>query len=168
MQKYSDGLSFNLYFEELNQFHKPDTITQATLKNDGPIVAKLLMLADKYISWGFDKMMKWIRKQCLGWNHKRVYRVYRELRLNIRYKPKKRLPTRDPQPLLVPKAINECWSMGFMHDVLRSGRKFKTLNILDDHNREGLAFDIAFSISSTRVTQALDCLIGTIKAPPKA
>ena len=61
-----------------------------------------------------------------------------------------------------------CWSMDFMHDVLRCGRKFKTLNILDDHNRKGLAIDIAFSISSTRVTQVLDCLIGTIKVPPKA
>lgn len=52
------------------------------------------------------------------WNHKRVYRIYRERELNLRIKPRKRLVREQPQPLAVPQALNECWSMDFMHDQL--------------------------------------------------
>jgi putative transposase len=52
------------------------------------------------------------------WNHKRVYRIYRELELNLRIKPKKRIVCAKPDPLAVPEGVNECWSMDFMHDQL--------------------------------------------------
>ena len=133
---------------------------QATPKNDDSIIMILTQLAGRHIRWGFDKVMKWMRKQGYGWNHKRVHRVYCELGLNLRVKPKKRLPSREPVPLQVPARINDCWSIDFMHDALRFGRRFKALNILDDHNREGLAIDVAYSIPAARVTQVLDCLIG--------
>jgi hypothetical protein len=51
-----------------------------------------------------------------GWNHKRVYRTYRELELNLRIKPRKRLVRGEPELLAVPQAINQVWSMDFMHD----------------------------------------------------
>ncbi len=47
------------------------------------------------------------------WNHKRVYRIYRELELNLRIKPKKRIVREKPQPLAVPATINQVWSMDF-------------------------------------------------------
>lgn len=50
------------------------------------------------------------------WNHKRVYRIYRELELNLRIKPKKRIVLKKPEPLTVPQAINQCWSMDFIHN----------------------------------------------------
>ncbi len=50
------------------------------------------------------------------WTHKRVYRIYRELALNLRIKPKKRLIREKPGALAVPMFINECWSIDFMHD----------------------------------------------------
>jgi hypothetical protein len=46
--------------------------------------------------------------------HKRVYRIYRELELNLRIKPRKRIVREKPEPLAVPEAINHCWSMDFM------------------------------------------------------
>jgi len=51
-----------------------------------------------------------------GWNHKRVYRIDRELELNLRIKPKKRLAREEPQPLQVPAGINEVWSMDDYHE----------------------------------------------------
>jgi len=65
-----------------------------------------------------------------GWNHKRVYRIYRELELNLRIKPKKRLVREKPKPLAVPEVINDCWSMDFMHDQLEDGRSYRLFNVI--------------------------------------
>ena len=64
-----------------------------------------------------------------------------------------------PETLEVPKAINECWSMDFMHDRLQNGRSYRLLNIIDDFNREGLAIEIDFSLPSERVIRTLNQII---------
>lgn len=51
-----------------------------------------------------------------GWSHKRVYRICRELELNLRITPKKRLVLEKPESLTVSETINQVWSMDFMHD----------------------------------------------------
>jgi putative transposase len=93
------------------------------------------------------------------WNHKRVYRIYRLLELNLRIKPKRRLVREVPQPLAVPDAINEAWSMDFMHDHLGDGRQYRLFNVLDDFNREGLGIEVDLSLPSARVIRALDQII---------
>ncbi len=85
-----------------------------------------------------------------GWNHKRVYRIYRELELNLRIKPRKRL---------VRESINQVWSMDFMHDQLSDGRSFRLFNVLDDFNREGLGIEVDLSLPSGRVIRALEQII---------
>lgn len=80
------------------------------------------------------------------WNHKRVYRIYRDLELNLRIKPKKRLYRDEPQPLSEPYNQNEVWSMDFMHDQLSNGWHFRTFNIIDDYNQEALAIEVDFSL----------------------
>ena len=113
-------------------------------------------LAESHPRWGFRKIYDWIRFQGHTWNHKRVRRVYCELKLNLRIKPKKRLPSRDPKPLDVPSNMNKKWSMDFMSDSLTAGRKFRTLNVIDDHNREVLAIEIDYSLPARRVIRVLD------------
>ncbi len=61
-------------------------------------------------------MFDTLRGEGKPWNHKRVYRIYKLLKLNFRRKGKKRLPNRNPQPLVVPEAMNQSWSMDFMSD----------------------------------------------------
>ena len=51
----------------------------------------------------------------------------------------------------MPEAANGCWSLDFTSDVLTDGRKFRTLNVLDDHNRQLLGVEIDFSMSDARV-----------------
>src|SRR5690606_341612 len=92
-------------------------------------------------------------------NHKRVYRIYRELELNLRIKPRKRLVREKPEQLAVPGWINECWSMDFMHDSLSDGRSYRLFNVIDDYNREGLCIDVDFSLPALRVIRALDQVI---------
>ncbi len=54
---------------------------------------------------------------------------------------------------------NQVWSMDFMSDQLEDGRRFRTLNILDDFNREGLAIEVDFSLPALRVVRALKQVI---------
>lgn len=118
------------------------------------------MLSSAHLSWGFDKMMNKIKAQGHIWNHKRVYRVYCEMRLNLRTKPKKRLPTREALSLVQPIHPNECWSIDFMSDALSNGRRFRTLNVMDDYNREALLIKPSISLPASYVTRLLDQLAG--------
>ena len=56
-------------------------------------------------------------------------------------------------------AINETWSMDFMHDGLSDGRSYRLLNVIDDFNREGLGMEVDLSLPSERVLRALDRII---------
>lgn len=106
--------------------------------------------------WGFPKIFKTLRRKGHPWNHKRVHRIYCELRLNKRRKGKRRLPTRSPEPLAVPHTANYCWSVDFMSDTLYDGRRFRTFNVLDDFNREVLAIEIDLSLPAPRIIRVLD------------
>jgi len=125
---------------------------------DKEITDLLLRLADSHKRWGFGLMFRWLKRRGYSWNHKRVYRIYCELSLNLRIKPKKRLPSRNPVELHQPACSNEFWSMDFMSDSLFNGRKFRTLNIIDDFNRESLAIEVDFSLPSERVVRVLNQL----------
>ena len=69
-------------------------------------------------------------QQSISWNHKRVYRVYCEMKLNIRVKPKKKLPKRKATQLSHPVAANLSWSLDFISDSLSLGRAFSTLEMI--------------------------------------
>lgn len=120
----------------------------------------LLKLTEWQRSWGFGLCFLYLRNvRGFAWNHKRVYRIYRELELNLRIKPKRRLVREVPQSLAVPRAINEVWSMDFMHDHLSDGRAYRLFNVLDDFNREGLGIEVDFSLPALRVIRALEQII---------
>ena len=108
------------------------------LDDENEQVADLLLgLTKAKKTWGFGLCFVYLRNvQSHGWNHKRVYRFYRELELNLRIKPRKRLKREKPDELVVPEQPNEVCSMDFMADRLRDGRQFRLLNVLDDFNRE--------------------------------
>ena len=93
------------------------------------------------------------------WNHKRIYRVYIQMRLNIRRRAKRRLPARIREALFIPEGPNEVWSIDFMSDALVDGRKFRVLNVIDDFNRESLAIEVDTSLPSRRVIRVLERII---------
>ena len=120
----------------------------------------LVRLTHNQRNWGFGLCYLYLRNvKGFAWNHKRVYRIYRELELNLRIKPKKRLVREKPEALAVPAVINDCWSMDFMHDQLADGRTYRLFNVIDDFNREGLTIDVDFSLPAERVKRALDQVI---------
>lgn len=94
-----------------------------------------------------------------SWNHKRVYRIYCELALNLRIRPRRRLNRNIPEPLKEPTRPNQVWSIDFMHDQLADGRKYRLFNVIDDFKREGLAMEAGFSLPSLRVIRTLEQLL---------
>ena len=116
----------------------------------------LIRLTKHQRNWGFGLCFLYLRNvKGLGWNHKRVYRIYRLLELNLRIKPRKRLVREKPEALQVPEAINDTWSMDFIHDQLSDGRCIPLFHVIDDFNREGLGIEIDFSLPTDRLIRAL-------------
>src|SRR5437773_243812 len=127
--------------------------------SDGSLIEALHQLVEKHPTIGFWKCYYRLRRKGCDCNHKRLYRVYTLLGLNVRRKAKRRVPQRIKEPLSVPAAINQGWSMDFMCDSLVDGRRFRLLNIIDDHNRESLAIKIVTSLHALRVIRTLQRLI---------
>ena len=141
--------------------YRPDT------RKDEPVIQALQAAVERYPAYGFSKLFKILRRWGHGWNHKRVYRLYCELKLNKRRRGKKRLPTRSPEPLAVPAIANHCWSMDFMSDSLFCGRRFRTFNVVDDFNREALAIEIDLSLPAPRVIRVLERIVAWRGYPSK-
>ena len=131
------------------------------LTDENAEIADLLVgLTQAHRTWGFGLCFLYLRNvKGHPWNHKRVYRIYRELELNLRIKPRKRLKRQTPEALAVPEAPNVTWSMDFMADRLEDTRAFRLLNVLDDFNREGLGIEVDFSLPAERVIRSLDRII---------
>jgi len=130
-----------------------------TPKDDTVLMTALEELVGKHPSIGFWKCYYRLRRKGHSCNHKRLYRVYKLLKLNIRRRMKRRLPQRIKQPLIVPGALNQGWSMDFMSDSLVDGRRFRLLNIIDDYNRESLWIEIDTSLPALRVIRVLERLV---------
>ena len=96
-------------------------------KADEEIIELLNHFAEKYPRNGFKKFYFRIRNLGYDWNHKRIYRIYKKLGLNIRRKMKKRLPMRIKTPLTELSSPNYFWSMDFMSDTLWHGKRYRLL-----------------------------------------
>lgn len=132
---------------------------------DTEVIDALNTLVEAYPSIGFWQAFHRLRRAGHRWNHKRVYRIYTALGLNIRRRAKKRLPARVKQELFQPSEPNQVWSLDYLHDSLWDGRTFRLLNILDDYNRQVLRIEADTSLPALRVIRALDQLKETRGLP---
>lgn len=116
-------------------------------------------LVQRHPAIGFWQCFYRLRNRGNAWNHKKVRRVYRKMNLNIRRKPKKRLPERVKQPLTYATSPNQMWSIDFMSDSLQDGRKVRLFNVIEDFNRESLAIEADTSLPTRRVIRVLERLV---------
>ena len=123
---------------------------------DEPLRTRLSELATQYPRYGYPMLHALLKAEGLVVNHKRTYRLYREMGLQVRTKKRKRLPRRDRAPILLPTRPNYRWSLDFVSDQLSSGRRFRVLNIVDDFSRECPGQLVEFSISGSRLARFLD------------
>lgn len=138
-----------------------------SIKNDEAIVCQLEKLAKQNPVEGFWKCYHRIRNAGTIINHKKLHRVYKQMRLPLRRKVKKRLPARVKESLAIPDSFTQTWSIDFMSDALCNGTKFRSFNVIDDYNREVLFIETDYSLKSSRVIWVLKHLINRYGKPCK-
>lgn len=119
---------------------------------------RLHTLAGERRRFGYRRLTVLLRREGWAVNHKRIYRLYREGGLGVRRRKRKRIGAVERQALAIPTRQNERWSMDFISDALSAGGKFRSLNIVDDFNRECLAAEVDTSITGVRVVRVLERL----------
>jgi putative transposase len=113
-------------------------------------------LAEQKPAWGYRLLHGALRLD--GWhlNHKKAHRLYREEKLALRKKAKKRFKCEVRGQVQAPTAPGQLWVMDFVHDTLADGRSFRTLNLVEAFTRQALAQEVDTSLSGTRVVRVLN------------
>jgi putative transposase len=129
-------------------------------RTDAPrLRERLRELAAERRRFGYRRLTRMLVRE--GWkvNHKRVYRLYVEERLSLRRKRGRRrragarvaLPPKPTRP-------DQLWTMDFEQDAFTTGRKFRTLNLMDGFTREALEIEADTSLGGERVKRVLEGL----------
>lgn len=139
----------------------------STRRDDSELRQRLKSLAQEQQRWGYRLLGAALRQEGFLVNYKRLYRLYKEEKLELRPKHRKRLKSeKRGRPALATK-LHEVWTMDFMSDTLCDGRRFRTLNVLDVWSRQCLAIEVDTSLSSQRVVRVLDELVQQHGAPQR-
>ena len=131
---------------------------QRRAENHEALRARLRELAQERRRFGYRRLHVLLRREGWAVNHKRVHRLYREERLAMRRHRRKRFRAEARVLLELPTRANQLWTMDFTHDALASGRKFRTLNLMDGCTREAPAIEVDTLLPGARVVRVLERL----------
>ena len=109
--------------------------------------------------FGYRRIHLMLERQGIFMNQKKLRRLYREEKLQVRKRGGRKRALGTRRPILLPGRTNETWSLDFVSDAFTDGRHFRVLAVVDDHSRECLALGPDTSLSGLRVTRELDALI---------
>jgi len=145
--------------------HRKTARHVSTRREEPQLRERMRELAMHKKSWGYRMLGGKLRLE--GWtlNHKRAYRIYKEEKLDLRPKHRKRLKSQKRGRPEAPKSINEVWTMDFTSDRLEDGRSFRTLNVIDIFTRRCLGIEVDTSLSSERVVRVMKQLTQKFGTP---
>ena len=132
--------------------HRPE-------ERDLALAKVLRRTAEAHTSWGFWMIFDYLRHQgVIADNHKRVYRIWCQEKLNLRPSPKRRRIYRQYQELLSPQGINEGWAMDFVSDwvVGPTKKSVRIINIMDEGSRRALWTEAHERISAKKLIEVLN------------
>jgi putative transposase len=136
------------------------------IAENAKIAEWLQRLTENQRNWEFVLVFVCLRNvKGFLWGHKRVYRIFSELKLNLRIKPKMRMNRVEPERLTMPVSINQVWWLDCRHDQLNDGRSLRLLNVIDDFNREEFRIEVDLSLPSERVIRSLEQVMQWRGAP---
>ena len=119
---------------------------------------EIVALAHRHKRYGVGMIHLKLRQAGWGVNYKRVERLYRHARLQVRRRKRKKVPIGERQPLLRPNAANQVWSMDFVFDRSADGRVLKCLVVVDDATHESVVIEVERAISGQAVVRVLERL----------
>ena len=120
---------------------------------------KIVALAQRHRRYGVGMIYLKLRQAGEFINYKRVERLYRLEKLQIRRRGRKKIPVSERQPLIRPGAANEVWSMDFVFDRIATRRTLKCMAIVDDATHEAVAIVAEHTIGGDHLTRILDGVI---------
>ncbi len=129
---------------------------QARRRDDQALRQRLRELAGERRRFGYRRLTVLLRREGRLVNPKRVCRIYCAEGLAVRRRKRKRLKAEARRPLALPTQANQVWTMDFTHDNLASGRKFRTLNLMDGCTREAPRIEVDTSLPGLRVVRVLE------------
>ncbi|WP_390612106.1 IS3 family transposase [Sedimentisphaera cyanobacteriorum] len=134
--------------------------------DDAEVKRQIELVIDSRPRRGFPKIFDSIRRKGYSWNHKKVYRVYKENEFQLNNRKKNLIRQIELKPMPEATRANEIWSIDFMSDSLSNGRPFRAFNVIDEFNREALDIEIDTSLPSLRIIRSLE-LIGSDRGFPR-
>jgi putative transposase len=133
--------------------------------DDGVLRSRLRELAAERRRFGYRRLHILLRREGLHMNHKKLRRIYREEKLQVRRRGGRKRALGTRAPLAIPQGANQRWSLDFVSDQLGCGRRFRILTVVDDFTKECLTLVADTSLSGVRVARELDLVIATRGAP---
>jgi putative transposase len=127
-----------LMFDTSSYHYKARRPGQAVLEK------RIKEICQTRVRYGYRRVHVLLRREGWSINHKKTYRVYREMGLQLRDDRK------------VATQPNETWAMDFVHDQLATGRKIRVLTVVDIFSRYSPAIDPRFSYRGEDVVQILE------------
>ncbi len=158
------GVSQRLACRVLDQHRSTQRKARRTADDEAALTQAIVDLATQYGRYGYRRITALLHAEGWACNHKRVERIWRAegLKVPARQPKRGRLWLNDGSCLrLRPDRPNHVWAYDFVEDRTREGRKFRTLNVVDEFSRECLAIRVARRLGSTEVIDVLtDLFIG--------
>jgi putative transposase len=115
-------------------------------------------LAERKRRWGSPQLHRVLKREGLVVNHKRTERIYREEKLSLKVRKRKKRVSGLQVELPKAERVNQRWSMDFVSDSLHTGRRFRVLTIVDNYSRECPVLEVDLSIGGARVVRVLERL----------
>jgi putative transposase len=133
--------------------------------DDAALRARLRELAAVRRRFGYRRLLLLLRREGALVNHKKLRRLYREERLQVRRRGGRKRALGTRSPLTMPQGPNQRWSLDFVSDTLTDSRRFRILTVVDDFTRECLTLVGDTSLSGARVGRELDAVIARRGSP---
>jgi len=133
--------------------------------SDEAVRQRLRELAGERRRFGYRRLHWLIKREGITMNHKKLRRLYREERLQVRRRGGRKRALGTRAPMAIPQAPNQRWSLDFLSDAFSDGRRFRILAMVDDFSRECLALVADTSIPGLRVARELDIAIAARNKP---
>lgn len=133
--------------------------------DDGAAREAMKKVASERRRFGYRRIHVMLARQGIAMNQKKLRRLYREEKLQVRRRGGRKRALGTRRPMIVPDRANVRWSLDFVSDAFTNGRRFRVLAVVDDFTRECLALVADTSLSGARVARELDAIIAVRGKP---